>query len=238
MPRAKSGRPRSIHLNSAALDLLRAIERTDGNPFIFPSPVTGRPSPSLHFPWWRIRERAGLLDVRLHDLRHSFASFLVNQGVSLYVVQGLLGHTQARTTQRYAHLANDTLADAAEVVRDVILEPAVAERRSGRRRPRRLSHQFARHAHFKSAVWQFLKRDTGLLEHFVDSNFRLMPRTHRCFFKPINGALRDLGPSAEFCLTPTQHRPRRPHPRREQQRIRVHALATLPCAGRIRLGFH
>jgi len=121
VPRAKSGRPRSIHLNSAALDLLRAIERTDENPFIFPSPVTGRPSPSLHFPWRRIRERAALLDVRLHDLRHSFASFLVNQGVSLYVVQGLLGHTQARTTQRYAHLANDTLADAAEVVRDVIL---------------------------------------------------------------------------------------------------------------------
>ena len=121
VPRAKSGRPRSIHLNSAALDLLRSIGRTDGNPFVFPSPVTGRPSPSLHFPWWRIRERAGLLDVRLHDLRHSFASFLVNQGVSLYVVQGLLGHTQARTTQRYAHLANDTLADAAEVVRDVIL---------------------------------------------------------------------------------------------------------------------
>ena len=98
VPRAKSGRPRSIYLNSAALDLLRGIERTDGNPFIFPSPVTGRPSPSLHFPWWRIREKAGLLDVRLHDLRHSFASFLVNQGVSLYVVQGLLGHTQARTT--------------------------------------------------------------------------------------------------------------------------------------------
>ena len=121
VPRAKSGRPRSIHLNSAAVDLLRSIQPTDDNPFIFPSPVTGRPSPSLHFPWWRIRERAGLLDVRLHDLRHSFASFLVNQGVSLYVVQGLLGHTQARTTQRYAHLANDTLADAAEVVRDVIL---------------------------------------------------------------------------------------------------------------------
>ncbi len=124
VPRAKSGRPRSVHLNSAAIELLRSTERMDGNPFIFPSPVTGRPSPSLHFPWWRIRERAGLLDVRLHDLRHSFASFLVNQGVSLYVVQGLLGHTQARTTQRYAHLANDTLADAAEVVRDVILRPA------------------------------------------------------------------------------------------------------------------
>jgi integrase len=120
VPRAKSGRARSIQLNSAALDLLRSISRIDGNPFIFPSPVTGRPSPSLHFPWWRIRERAGLCDVRLHDLRHSFASFLVNQGVSLYVVQGLLGHTQARTTQRYAHLANDTLSGAAEMIRNVM----------------------------------------------------------------------------------------------------------------------
>lgn len=121
VPRAKSGRPRTIHLNSAALELLRSIPRIDGNPFIFPSPVTGRPSPSLHFPWWRIRERAGLSDVRLHDLRHSFASFLVNQGVSLYVVQGLLGHTQARTTQRYAHLANDTLSGAAEMIRNVMV---------------------------------------------------------------------------------------------------------------------
>ncbi len=124
VPRAKSGRPRSIHLNSAALELLRSILRTDGSPFIFPSPVTGRPSPSLHFPWFRIRERAGLLDIRLHDLRHSFASFLVNQGVSLYVVQGLLGHTQARTTQRYAHLANNTLSDAAEMIRNVVLQAA------------------------------------------------------------------------------------------------------------------
>jgi site-specific recombinase XerD len=58
--------------------------------------------------------------VRLHDLRHSFASFLVNQGVSLYVVQDLLGHTQPRTTQRYAHLARQTLLDAAEVVSSVV----------------------------------------------------------------------------------------------------------------------
>lgn len=124
VPRAKSGRPRSIHLNSAALELLSSISRTEGNLNIFPSQVTGRPSPSLHFPWFRVRERAGLFDVRLHDLRHSFASFLVNQGVSLYVVQGLLGHTQARTTQRYAHLASDTLSDAAEMIRNVVLQAA------------------------------------------------------------------------------------------------------------------
>jgi integrase len=121
VPLSKTGRPRSIRLNSAAIEILRATPRVKNNPFIFPSPTTGRPSPSLHFPWLRIRKRAGLLDIRLHDLRHSFASFLVNEGVSLYVVQGLLGHLHARTTQRYAHLANETLRDAAEVVGEAIL---------------------------------------------------------------------------------------------------------------------
>ena len=120
VPLSKSGKPRAIALNAPAIELLRAINRTDGNPYIFPSEVTGRPSPSLYFPWDRIRERAGLYSVRLHDLRHSFASFLVNQGVSLYVVQGLLGHSHARTTQRYAHLAQQTLLDAADVVGAIV----------------------------------------------------------------------------------------------------------------------
>jgi site-specific recombinase XerD len=56
----------------------------------------------------------------LHDLRHSFASFLVNKGISLYVVQGLLGHAHTRYTQRYAHLTPDTLLDAAETMSGVI----------------------------------------------------------------------------------------------------------------------
>jgi len=120
VPLSKSGKPRAIALNGQALALLRAIARHDGNPFIFPSPVNGRPSASLFFPWDRIRKRAGLADVRLHDLRHSYASFLVNQGISLYVVQGLLGHAHSRTTQRYAHLAHETLLDAAERVSDVV----------------------------------------------------------------------------------------------------------------------
>lgn len=120
VPISKTGRPRTIALNGQALALLRAIAPIPGNPYIFPSPVTGRPSASLHFPWVRIRERAMLDDVRLHDLRHSYASFLVNNGVSLYVVQGLLGHTQPRTTQRCAHLAQDTLLEAAEVVGRVV----------------------------------------------------------------------------------------------------------------------
>src|SRR5262245_39756686 len=116
VPLSNSERPKTIALNTAAMDLLRVIERVPGNPWIFPSPVTGQPNMTLFTEWRRIRRRAGLSGVRLHDLRHSYASFLVNQGVSLFVVQQLLGHTQPRTTQRYAHLAPKTLLDATESV--------------------------------------------------------------------------------------------------------------------------
>ena len=79
VPLSKSGKPRGIALNAAAIALLRSSQATTHSPYVFPSPTTNRPSPSLYFPWQRIRVRAGLPDVRLHDLRHSFASFLVNR---------------------------------------------------------------------------------------------------------------------------------------------------------------
>jgi integrase len=120
VPLSKTGKPRYVLLNAAAIDVLRSVPRLPGNPYVFPSPVTGRPCASLHFPWHRIRTEAGLSDVRLHDLRHTFASLLVNEGTRLYRVQRLLGHANAKATQRYAHLAPEALADAAEVMGNVV----------------------------------------------------------------------------------------------------------------------
>ena len=121
VPLSKSGKPRTVTLNAAAIQLLQSIDPVPHNPYIFPAPTTLRPSPSLHFPWNRIRVRAALPDLRLHDLRHSFASFLVNKGVSLYIVQALLGHAHSRYTQRYAHLTSQTLLQAAEAVSELVL---------------------------------------------------------------------------------------------------------------------
>lgn len=120
VPLSKSGKPRTISLNQAAVDLISNLPSRGESEWLFPSPRTGRPCPALYYPWVRVRERAGLKDVRLHDLRHSFASNLVNGGVSLYVVQQLLGHSSPATTQRYAHLQQDTLGKASEVAAEAL----------------------------------------------------------------------------------------------------------------------
>jgi integrase len=120
VPRAKSGKPRLIALNASALDLLRSLPRTHSS-IVFPS-ATMRHDFLLYEVWHRIRCRAGLPGLRLHDLRHSFASFLVNRGASLYVVQNLLGHSNPSMTQRYAHLVPATLLNAAELVGEVVGE--------------------------------------------------------------------------------------------------------------------
>lgn len=75
-----------------------------------------KPYQSFFKSWQTARKRVGLGDVRVHDLHHSFASFLVNAGRSLYEVQKILGHSQISTTQRYAHLSQDTLIEAANAV--------------------------------------------------------------------------------------------------------------------------
>jgi hypothetical protein len=102
------------HLDSAV------VARVEGNPFIFWQPQVRHHS-AFHLIWHGARRQAGLADVRLHDLRHSFASFRVNNGTSLYVVKDLLGHSDARTAQRYAHLADATLIHAVENITGSVL---------------------------------------------------------------------------------------------------------------------
>jgi len=113
--RNKAKTEKVIPLSQSALELLK--RRIDSeSEYVFPNPKTGHPLKHFHGTWDRIRKKAGIPDVRIHDLRHNFASLLINAGRSLYEVQKLLGHSQISTTQRYAHLTQDTLRDATEMV--------------------------------------------------------------------------------------------------------------------------
>jgi integrase len=115
-PTTKSGRPRHVPLSDGVLKLLASVPHDPDCPWIFANPKTKKPYVSVFISWNTARKNAGLAEVRMHDLRHSFASFLVNAGRSLYEVQKILGHTQVKTTQRYNHLAQETLVDACNSV--------------------------------------------------------------------------------------------------------------------------
>jgi len=114
--RSKSKRPRHIPLSDLAMTVLAGIARDPEIPFIFFNPRTRRPPVSIFYAWDSIRRKLGLSDLRLHDLRHSYASFLINAGRSLYEVQTLLGHSDPKVTMRYAHLSPQAMRDAANLV--------------------------------------------------------------------------------------------------------------------------
>jgi len=116
IPFTKSGKPRTVPLSDSAVELLKKIERQDDAVYVFNNPKTKKPFVSIFYSWDTARKKAGMPDLRIHDLRHSFASFLINAGRSLYEVGHLLGHTQIKTTMRYAHLSDQTLRDAVNVV--------------------------------------------------------------------------------------------------------------------------
>jgi integrase len=117
---AKSKRSRSVPLSEAVLDVLNQTGTKDGPVFV--STKTKGPLKQVHKVWQRLRVAAGMPKLRIHDLRRSFASFLVNAGRSLYEVQELLGHADSRTTTRYAHLSRERLQEAVEVVPRVRLD--------------------------------------------------------------------------------------------------------------------
>ena len=115
--RSKSKRSRSIPLNDSAMWVVEQLESKGKSEYLFPSPVFAKEGKDLPYTnitraWYRIQKLAGI-KIRVHDLRHGFASMLVSGGRSLYEVQQILGHSDPKVTMRYAHLSSKTLQEAA-----------------------------------------------------------------------------------------------------------------------------
>lgn len=106
-------------LNQKAYDLLVSLKRQEGNPYVFPGRIPGRPLCAVTTAWRQILKRADIKDFRVHDLRHSFASLSLSQGVDLYTVSKLLGHKNIATTTRYAHLELEHLKEATNKMAEV-----------------------------------------------------------------------------------------------------------------------
>jgi integrase len=112
LPDSKTG-AKTLHLPPPAMEVLAGLPRIAGVPYVLGAK---RGTTFVEAPWRRIREAAGLARVHLHDLRHSFASVAAAGGMGLPIIGKMLGHTQAQTTQRYAHLASDPVKEAAATV--------------------------------------------------------------------------------------------------------------------------
>lgn len=112
---SKTGQ-KAIPLNSDALQILAETPRFEASPFVFPAHRSDGYYEGTPKVWKIIRKMAGIEDVRLHDLRHSFASVAVSGGASLPIIGALLGHSDSATTQRYAHLHDDPLKAATESI--------------------------------------------------------------------------------------------------------------------------
>ena len=117
---AKTG-PRTVFLSADARAVIDRQRTGREGTFVFPSPVVpDKPLGDGLSLWHRVRVRAGLADVRLHDLRHTYASQAVMQGIPLPVVARLLGHSEARMTLRYAHVGDREIVEAAERIGQAI----------------------------------------------------------------------------------------------------------------------
>lgn len=114
IPDSKTGQPRYVPLSQAAIAVIEGLPRFEKCHYLIPNPKTRKPYTGLKTAWDWARTEAGLPDVRLHDLRHSAASFMINAGVNLFAVGKVLGHADHQSTMRYSHLANDTLLAAVE----------------------------------------------------------------------------------------------------------------------------
>jgi integrase len=115
LPDSKTG-PKPVYLGAVALAILASLPRLEGNPHIIAGMKDGAPRADLRKPWAAVTKAAGLEGLRIHDLRHSFASFGAGASLGLPIIGKLLGHSQAATTHRYTHLDADPMRRAVETI--------------------------------------------------------------------------------------------------------------------------
>ena len=126
LPDSKTGK-KSIYLSAAALSVLASLPRIEGNSSVIAGLKTGEPRADIKKPWAAVSKAAGLEGVRLHDLRHSFASIGAGASLGLPIIGKLLGHSQPATTARYAHLDADPMRRAVDTI-GATISAAMAER--------------------------------------------------------------------------------------------------------------
>ena len=119
MQDSKTGK-KEIILTNAAVQVLKDLPRIEGNSFVIVGHKEGQHLVNLRKHWVEMRNKIGLQDVRLHDLRHSFASSAIAAGVPIALIGKLMGHKNSRTTERYAHLGETPLRAASELISHII----------------------------------------------------------------------------------------------------------------------
>lgn len=114
IPDSKTGRARRVPLSGPAVKVIEGLVEIPNCPWLIPNPMTKKPYNTIKRAWATARDEAKLRGLRIHDLRHSAASFMANGGIDLFTIGRILGHADHQSTMRYSHLANDTLMAAVE----------------------------------------------------------------------------------------------------------------------------
>jgi integrase len=128
----KQKRTEHVPLSAPAIELLSKLKRSAESEHVFPGRAAGQPLENVKNVWAEVRKMAQIENCRIHDLRHTYASHLVSDGVPLAIVGKLIGHTQSQTTERYAHLADSALRRATDLFGRKV-EKHAASRRVGRK---------------------------------------------------------------------------------------------------------
>jgi integrase len=122
LPETKAGEPQYVPLNDAAVAVLKDLPKMLGNPYVLPGHVKGKPLNNIDKPWRRIRDRAGLPRLRIHDLRRTAGSYMVQAGHSIHAVKDILRHKNTKTTEIYARLAEQQAHETVDAYGEALTE--------------------------------------------------------------------------------------------------------------------